>query len=163
MILYYFVHGTCEKYQKVIKILEKDGRTLWYIKIVSNKNFIKSLVFLLHQMLTKILSFSAKFKHHFIFGPQEDAQQNFRIFLVPLNFMHIEELIFTIAAQCKNLKQGYYICFLWLVKWSMNCNFYWPLPLSLARAAQLKKYVGTCMGNSMHGRRIGMEIPLARE
>ena len=33
---------------------------------------------------------------------QVDAQQNFRIFLVPLNFIHIEELISTIAAQFEN-------------------------------------------------------------
>ena len=31
-----------------------------------------------------------------------DAHQNFRIFLVPLNFIRIEELIFMIAAQCAN-------------------------------------------------------------
>ena len=37
-----------------------------------------------------------------IFSPHADAHQNFQIFLVSLNFMHIEELILRIAAQCKN-------------------------------------------------------------
>ena len=37
-----------------------------------------------------------------ILSPHADAHQNFQIFLVPLNFMHIEELILRIAAQCKD-------------------------------------------------------------
>ena len=44
---------------------------------------------------------------HFIYdmaimSPHADTQQNFRFFLVPLNFIHIEDLISTIAAQCEN-------------------------------------------------------------
>ena len=41
-----------------------------------------------------------------ILSPHADAHRKFRIFLVPLNFVHTEELILRIAAQCKILKQG---------------------------------------------------------
>ena len=39
-------------------------------------------------------------------SPHPDAHQNFQISLVPSNFMHLGELILTIAAQCKIVKQG---------------------------------------------------------
>ena len=42
-----------------------------------------------------------------ILSPHADTHPNFRIFLVPLNFIDTEELILRIAAQCKILKQGY--------------------------------------------------------
>ena len=41
-----------------------------------------------------------------ILSPHADAHQNFRIFLVPSNFIHNKKLILTIAAQYKNFKQG---------------------------------------------------------
>ena len=47
-----------------------------------------------------------------ILNPHADSHQNFRISLVPSNFIYKGELILTIAAQCKIVKQGYYLVLL---------------------------------------------------